>query len=153
MDKCEKTEKNRDRVEERTAYATSDIEWLPGRENWPNIASIGAFHTCFDTPNGGSDEWHYYISSMKLSAEALLSCARKEWSVETMHFLLDVRFGEDFFRAHRQNAQENMNIIRKMVLNLIRAYKNSKNDKSPFSGLMLGCLLDPGRILKFLYGN
>lgn len=32
-----KTEKNRDRIETRTAYVTHDINWLPQKEEWKNL--------------------------------------------------------------------------------------------------------------------
>jgi len=151
MDKIEKTEKNRERIEKRTSYSTNEIGWLYGREEWAGIASIGAVNTQFETENGITDEWHYFISSRQLSAIELLSYARKEWSVEVMHWLLDVHFMEDSCRAVEQNTQENLNIIRKIALNSMRTYKNSNNSKAAFSHLMLDCLIEPSRILSFFY--
>ena len=150
MDKAKTLEKNRDRIERRTAYTTSDIGWLFGREDWCGLACIGAINRQFESPAGISNEWHYYISSKKLSAKELLDYERKEWSVETMHWLLDVHFAEDSCRVAEQRTQENLNIIRKIVLNLLRIYKNINNSKSAFSTLMFDCLLDPSAILKFL---
>jgi predicted transposase YbfD/YdcC len=147
--RCE-TEKNRDRIEKRTAYTTCDIDWIFGREEWAGLACIGAINRRVESPKGISDEWHYYISSRQLSAQELLDYARKEWSVESMHWLLDVHFSEDCFRAAEQRTQENLNIIRKIVLNLLRIYKNDNNVKTPFSNLMFSCLLNPNHILEFL---
>ncbi len=90
MDTCKTVEKSRERIESRTAYVTGDIEWLCGGKDWRNLACIGAVHTQFTTAKGTSEEWHYYISSRKLTAEELLKHARLEWSVETMHWMLDV---------------------------------------------------------------
>ncbi len=123
MDSHTVTEKSRDRIERRTAYATSDIEWLYGKEEWENLACIGAIHTQFTTKKGTSDEWHFYISSRNLSAKDMLKHARLEWSVETMHWLLDVHFGEDFCRVEDENVQQSLNIIRKIALNNIRLFK------------------------------
>lgn len=149
---CEtKTEKNRDRIETRTAYTTCDVEWFHGCEEWQNLRCIGAINTIFQTPNGITNEWHYYISSKSLSAEELLERSRKEWSVESMHWLLDVHYSEDFCRAAEQRTQENLNIVRKIVINAMRGFKNANNLKTPFSHLMLDCLIDPKRILKFLH--
>ena len=150
MDSATTIEKNRDRIEKRTAYTTGDVAWISGFEDWANLSCIGAINTRFETANGTSNEWHYYISNKKLSAQQLLDSARKEWSVESMHWLLDMRFSEDSFRAAEQRTQENMNIIRKIVLNQIRKYKNANNVKTPFSTLMFACLLNPAFILNFL---
>lgn len=149
MDKAVKKEKNRGRIETRTAYTTSEIDWLFGKEEWAKLACIGAINTQFETESGKSNEWHYYISSRKLTAEELLKHARLEWSVETMHWLLDVHFSEDFCRVAEQRTQENLNIIRKIVLNSLRFYKNSHNSKAAFSHLMLDCMIDPECILDF----
>jgi predicted transposase YbfD/YdcC len=150
MDTETTAEKNRDRIEKRTAYTTFDTEWLFGSKEWSNLVCIGAINRQFESSAGTSNEWHYYISSKKLSAQNLLDYVRKEWSVETMHWLLDVHFAEDSCRAAEQRTQENLNIIRKIVLNHMRIYKNTNNSKSPFSTLMFDCLLDPYAILKFL---
>lgn len=150
MEGATEIEKNRDRIERRTAYVTSDIEWLYGKDKWANLACIGAINTKFETTEGKTNEWHYFISSRPLSAEELLKHTRLEWSVETMHWLLDVHFSEDYCRVAEQRTQENLNMIRKIVLNCIRTYKNEKSVKTPFSGLMFDCLLNPYNILKFL---
>ena len=150
MDSVTKTEKNRDRIEKRTAYTTFEIDWLYGYSEWEGLVCIGAINRHFESPTGISNEWHYYISSKKLSAQELFDCVRKEWSVETMHWLLDVHFAEDFCRVAEQNTQESLNIIRKIVLNSIRVYKNENDVKTPFSELMFDCLLNPQNIFKFL---
>ena len=153
MNMASTTEKQSGRIEKRTAYATCDIEWLDSKENWTNLATIGAINTQFETKKGVSNEWHYYISSRPLTAEELLKYARKEWSVETMHWLLDVHFGEDFCRVEDENVQQNLNIVRKIALNSIRAFKNGTNSKRPLSKIMLDCLLDPFCILGVLGGK
>ena len=149
MDKAVTKEKNKDRIETRTAYVTSEIDWLCGKDDWQNIVCIGAINTQFETKKGKSNEWHYYISSRQLTANELLRHARMEWSVETMHWLLYVHFSEDFCRVAEQRTQENLNIIRKIVLNSLRIYKNNHNSKAAFTHLMLDCMMEPTRILDF----
>jgi predicted transposase YbfD/YdcC len=150
MDTCTKMEKNRDRIEKRTAFSTCDVEWLYGKEEWENLACIGAIHTRFTSKTGTSDEWHYYISSRKLTAEELLKHARYEWSVETMHWLLDVHFKEDFCRVEDKNVQQNLNITRKIALNSVNAYKQKFKSKRPISKIMFDCLLAPEMLLHIL---
>lgn len=146
MDTCETCEKNRDRVERRTAYVTDDIAWLNGRKEWESLACIGAVNTQFSSKKGTTNEWHYYISSRPLSAKELLRHARLEWSVESMHWLLDVHFGEDFCRIEDEDVQQNLNIIRKIALNTIKLFKANINSKRPVSKIMFDCLLDPDHI-------
>lgn len=41
MDMCIQTEKNRDRVETRTAYSSMEIGWMCEKPNWANLQCIG----------------------------------------------------------------------------------------------------------------
>jgi predicted transposase YbfD/YdcC len=150
MDTHETIEKNRDRLERRTAYATTDVEWLYSRPHWTQLSCIGAVHTQFTTKSGTTDEWHYFISSRKLTAEELLRHARLEWSVESMHWLLDVHFKEDFCRVEDENVQQNLNIIRKIALNTIKRFKAKAKLKRPLSKIMFDCLLDTQSLLSLL---
>lgn len=140
-------EKSRERMETRTAYVSPDVSWIPDRNGWANMACFGAIHTQFTTVETRTSEWHYYISSRPLTAKELLHHARMEWSVETMHWLLDVHFCEDFCRVDNQNVQQNLNILRKCAINLIKQFKVTTSSKRPISNIMFDCLLDPHTIL------
>ena len=153
MDTISKTEKSRERKEKRTAYITNDIKWLENRKNWAGLICIGAIHTEFESKKGVTSEWHYYITSKHLTAEELLYHARKEWSVETMHWLLDVHFEEDFCRVEDKNIQQNLNMLRKLALNIIKQYKSSYKSKKAISNVMFDCLLDCTSLLKVIYEN
>ena len=83
----------------------------------------------------------------------MLHHARMEWGVETMHWLLDVRYREDYFRAQNENIQKNMNMSRKLALNLARVYKNKHAKKTPLSHIMFDCLMDPHHLLTVLGKN
>jgi predicted transposase YbfD/YdcC len=150
MDTHETIEKNRERFETRTAYATSDIDWLYGKGEWKNLACIGAIHTQFTSKKGATNEWHYFISSRQLTAKELLRHARLEWSVESMHWLLDVHFEEDFCRVEDENVQQNLNIVRKIALNTVKLFKEKTKLKRPLSKIMFDCLLDAQSLLPIL---
>jgi predicted transposase YbfD/YdcC len=150
MDICTAIEKTSGRVERRVAYTSGDIGWLSGREEWEKLACIGAVNTQSSSKKGETDEWHYYISSRRLSAQELLRHARLEWSVEAMHWLLDVHFREDFCRVEDRNVQQNLNIVRKIALNAVRVHKDKTASKRPLSKLMFDCLLEPENILPVL---
>jgi predicted transposase YbfD/YdcC len=150
MDTHSTTEKNSGRFEKRTAYVTNDIAWFADKNDWPSLACIGAVNTRFSSKKGETNEWHYYISSRDLTAEELLRHARLEWSVETMHWLLDVHLKEDECRVENKNVQQNLNMVRKIALNTIKDYKNKTQSKRPISGLMLNCLIEEKIILEML---
>lgn len=143
-------EKNRERVEKRTAFVTNHVSWLAGVDEWEGLCCIGAIHSEVEAANEKSDTWHYYISGKGLNPDELLRHARMEWAVETMHWLLDVHFREDFFRVLDKNVQQNMNILRKLALNLIKTYKERSVSKKPLSHIMLNALLDPAFLLTIM---
>lgn len=148
---CEtKTEKNRDRIETRTAYTTSDIAWLYGKEKWKDLNCIGAIKTEFEKDGRKTKEWHYYISSRRLSAAELLRHARMEWEVETMHWLLDVHYGEDYCRIENRTIQQNLNMLRKFSLSLLKQYQARIASKRAMSKIMLDCLLEPSQLCAVL---
>ena len=150
MDTHQTIEKNRGRIEKRTAYFSTDINWLESKNEWQNLSGIGAIHTEFTTKDKVTEEWHYYISSRALTAEELLKHTRLEWSVETMHWLLDVHYREDFCKVADKDVQKNLNIVRKIALNVIKDFKSRTNSKRAMSNIMFDCLLNPHIILKLL---
>ena len=151
MESAQTREMNGGRIELRRAFVSSDINWMDIHlDNWLGLACFGAINRRFTINDTTSNEWHYYISSRKLSPEELLKYARNEWSVESMHWLLDVHFEEDSCKLRSSNSNENMNMIRKIALNYLRSYKNNHNSKVPFSKLMLSCLCDCEEIVKFV---
>ena len=114
---------------------------------------IGAIKTHFEYKGKVTEEWHYYISSKELTAADLLHHARMELGVETMRWLLDVRYREDYFRAQNENIQKNMNMSRKLALNLARVYKNKHTKKTPLSHIKFDCLMAPHHLLTVLGKN
>lgn len=153
MDTAKTLEKNRGRIETRTAYATDNIKWLESGKGWEKLTCIGAIHIETETDKGHSEEWHYYISSRALTANELLRHARLEWSVETMHWLLDVHFEEDFCRIENRNVQQNLNMARKIALNIVKSYKQKFAPKLALSNIMLNCLIDNSSLAKVLGEN
>jgi predicted transposase YbfD/YdcC len=144
-------EKNGGRIEIRTAFVSNDISWMEEHlPKWLGLSCFGAINRCFTTDGKTSNEWHYYISSRKLTAKELLTYARNEWAIESMHWLLDVHFDEDSCRTRNSNSNQNLNIFRKTSLNYVRHYKNHTKVKTPMSKLMFACLLDCHMILKII---
>jgi len=150
METFKTSEKNGGRFEVRTGYVSHEIEWLYGKDEWKNCSCIGAINRQFSYKDKTSNEWHYYISSRKITAEELLKHARSEWSVESMHWLLDVHFGEDFCRIEDEDVQQVLNVVRKIALNCVKTHKQKSNSKFPLSGIMLSCLLDCRKLIPVL---
>lgn len=65
-----------------------------------------------------------------------------EWSVESMHWLLDVHFEEDWCQVEDKIVQQNLNMFRKAAINLIKLFKSRTKSKKAISNIMLDCLID-----------
>ena len=63
----------------------------------------------------------YYISSLDAPAERLLKVVRTHWSIEnSLHWSLDVTFGEDHCRIRKDHAPQNMATLRQVSHNLLK---------------------------------
>lgn len=114
-------EKAHSQIEVREYYQTEDIKWLTQRQNWKGLKSIGMERKTITRPDGTiSIEYRYYISSLKNSIELFSRAVRRHWSVEVMHWHLDVTFREDANQTIDKFAAQNMNIIRKLCLSILK---------------------------------
>ena len=75
-------------------------------------------------------EIRYYISSQLLAPEALADAVRNHWAIENdLHWRLDVMLREDACAVRRDNAPENLAIIRRLILNMPEARYHTPEEK------------------------
>ena len=71
--------------------------------------------------SGTSVERRFYISSLAAEAPEVIGLIRSHWGIENrLHWVLDVVFREDESRIRRDHGAQNMAILRKLALNLLR---------------------------------
>jgi predicted transposase YbfD/YdcC len=82
----------------------------------------------------GKKDWktvefdRYYISSLEVGAQRFGYLIRQHWSIENqLHWSLDVSFGEDASKVRKDNAPENLNVLRKIALKLLRKTPTEEN--------------------------
>lgn len=116
------------RIEKREIYVTEDIDWLPQKDKWLNLKSIVMIISERLLPGQKpSIERRYYISSLPANALRMANAIRKHWSIENQaHWILDVGFREDEQNADAGNIAENLSLIRRMALNLLKQEKSIK---------------------------
>lgn len=96
--------------------------------DWPECAVIGRIDSVRQvTGKAATLEQRYYIASRALTPEQLAQAARSHWGIENqLHWMLDVTMGEDGSTVREDHAPQNLSLLKKIVLNLIRLDKTDK---------------------------
>jgi predicted transposase YbfD/YdcC len=139
------------RFEARRCWATSDLSWLEGREDWPDLRSVVFVESERFVGESLAVEERYYLSSLPADAKLLNEAARSHWSVENaLHWVLDVTFQEDRSRIKKGNAAENFGLLRRLALCLLKREATSKRS---IKGKRLRAAWDDTYLLRVLCGN
>lgn len=97
-------------------------------QHWPDCKTVGCVVSQRIVGTKVCElEERRYISSRVLSAPALAQAVRAHWGIENrLHWMLDVCFGEDGCMVRKDNAPQNLSLLKKIVLNLIRMDSTDK---------------------------
>jgi predicted transposase YbfD/YdcC len=119
---CEYTEPAHNRIEKRSYYMTTDIKWFADLSKWSGLKAFICYEIETEDLVSGkkTKERRYYISSLT----DIYMCAdtiRAHWGIENqLHWHLDVTFSEDDNTTMDKNAFNNLSILNKMVLSLLK---------------------------------
>lgn len=90
--------------------------------DWPDcavIARIDSVRQVKGKPLGM--EQRYYIASRDLAPAEVAEAVRSHWGIENqLHWVLDVTLKEDASTVRKDHAPENLSLVKKIVLNLLR---------------------------------
>lgn len=74
-----------------------------------------------------SAETRFYISSQQLRPKKANEIVRGHWQVEnSLHWVLDVIFGEDRSTKRSGNSAQNFSVLRKMAYNKLKSFEDPK---------------------------
>ena len=137
--------------EARRCWATSDLSWLEGREEWPGLRSVVFIESERFVGDSLGVEARSYLSSLPNDAKLLNEAVRSHWGVEnSLHWVLDVTFQEDRSRIKKENAPENFGLLRRLALCLLKKEGTSKRS---IKGKRRKAGWDDGYLLRVLCGN
>lgn len=124
LDTFETVDADHGRIETRRHRVTHCVDWLfghraePDAPRMPDLATLACVEA---TRDGGPPSTRYYLSSAPLTAERFARAVRSHWAIEnSLHWVLDVTFDEDGARNRADNGPENLAILRRLTLNLLR---------------------------------
>jgi predicted transposase YbfD/YdcC len=127
-DSYETRETGHGRRERRCYHVIYEPAGIRSPEAWPQLKAIGV---CFSERTVGertSMEVRYFIGSRKASARTYGKALRHHWRIENnLHWQLDVTFGEDSNRVRERNAAENLALVRRVALSLLKQHPSKQS--------------------------
>ena len=89
--------------------------------SWKGLKSIGqAITTSMAKDGTETSEVRYYINSIPPKVKLFAGSVRSHWSIESMHWILDVVFKEDSSRLRNGESTQNFGFLRKFVISLLK---------------------------------
>ena len=129
-------DKGHGRIESRKCYVLDlqapDFDWILSQdlEQWKDISSLVMIQATRWQGDQVQTQNRYYISSLSAQskdAQAFNHIIRTHWAIENqLHWTLDVVFKEDASRVRTGYADQNLSVIRRMALNLLKQDKSLK---------------------------
>jgi len=100
--------------------------------DWPGCAVIGRIESLRQVKGKESElEQRYYISSRPLMPSDMAQAVRSHWAIENqLHWVLDVTTREDASTVRKDNAPENLSLLKKIVLNILRTDTSGRKKTS-----------------------
>jgi predicted transposase YbfD/YdcC len=129
-------DKGHGRVEERVVSVSTRIDWLsgerrfPGEHRFPKLSLIARVENKTWEKTRQTTAVRYYVCSRPMSPQALAEAVRSHWAIEnSLHWVLDVTFGEDRARSHTGHGPANMATVRHFAFNIIRSVPDKRSLK------------------------
>lgn len=145
-DSYETHERGHGREESRYYHIIVNPE-LPSGAAWVGLCVIGfCVREC--TENGKTtSESRCFIGSRRAQAKVYGEALRGHWGIENrLHWQLDVAFAEDKNRVSKRHGAENLALVRRLALSLLKQHP----DKSSIACKRLRAALEPDFLVEIL---
>ena len=122
-------EKGHGRIEEREYFICgTKYDCFSETDKWEGIQSVICTTTKRQEVLSGSTstDIRFFISSLSIDyVDKIITSIRSHWGIEnSLHYVLDVTFNEDYSRIRTKYAAENFSVLRRLALNVIRCDKS-----------------------------
>ena len=115
------TERNRGRVERREVYVAPAPAELTESGAWVGLRTLGMIYRYRLVDGQESHAVTYFISSLPSRVKRIARHVRGHWGIEnSLHWVLDVTFGEDDSRVRKDDSPEIAGIFRRLALSVLQ---------------------------------
>ena len=114
--------------ETRTYVIVHEPDNLRDREAWRQLNVVGMCIREREVGGKKMDEVHYFIGSRRMNARKYGAALRSHWGIENnLHWQLDLTFDEDSNRVQRRHEAENLAIVRRLALGLLKRHPGKQS--------------------------
>lgn len=158
LESFETYDKGHGRLERRTCYATDKISiWFEG-EGWVDLHSVIMVKAERTIDEKTSSCTRYFISDLAPNPEQLLKIIRSHWGIESMHWTLDITFGEDDRIHWNKTVALNESIARRIAMNMLKAFRETfktpvKTEKASYALIQKVMFADDNELESLLRGT
>jgi predicted transposase YbfD/YdcC len=127
-DEYETTDRGHGRIEKRSYTIIKNPTTLQQKDLWAELKVIGMCVSTRIVKDKESTEVRYFIGSRIASAKKYGATLRGHWSIENnLHWQLDVSFDEDNNRVTKRHGAENLSLLRKLALTLLKRHPDKRS--------------------------
>src|SRR4051812_34267608 len=122
-------ERGHGRTETRETFVAPAPKEAGAAGAWLGLATVVlVIRRCVDHATGkSSDEVRYFLSSLPAKVKRLAGAVRQHWGIENgLHWVLDVAFNEDRMRQRDRNGIENLALLNRLAVSVLRQDKTVK---------------------------
>ncbi|MHC5538262.1 ISAs1 family transposase [Singulisphaera rosea] len=135
------------RIDERSYFLAKVPRDFATLKERPWIKAIGYTARITQHPDGReTDEVRDDLSSRDLSGKRSGEAVRNHWSIESMHWVLDVNFREDEHRTRGRRLGNNLSGPRRFAVTLLKPH----HDKDSLRGNMMSCRMNTDNLAQDL---
>jgi predicted transposase YbfD/YdcC len=127
-DVFESVGKGHGRIEQRKCFCLDVGEYLDHvTEDFTDVKTVAKIDSIREIKGKVEQQSRYFISSLPCNAKQIAHAVRTHWGIEnSLHWRLDVVFKEDDSRIRKDHAPENLAIIRRIAVKLVKDRLPSK---------------------------
>ena len=145
------------RIETRTYRIHDGLGMIADKEKWGGSMTVVEYEsdTVFKSSGAHSTERRLYVTSLAADTPLLGAIVRTHWSIESMHWGLDVNLQQDWIKRRSGRAARNLDTIQRIVHSIFSIWKKLRKKKADrkkgMAEIMRHVSASFTKLIRFLY--